>query len=97
MSLANWIPSVLATGLLGFILWLSRTWIATRLAAAVAHEYDGKLEQLRAELRSKEEEFKADLHAKEVEFAALRDGALTSMTSRQAAVAQRRLEAVDRM
>jgi hypothetical protein len=40
------------TVLLLAIGWLCRTWIGERLTAGVKHEYDDRLEQLKAELRA---------------------------------------------
>src|SRR5262249_8462593 len=37
------------------IVWLLRNWLATRLSAAVKHEYDEKLEKLRVQLQQERE------------------------------------------
>lgn len=92
-----WIPSLITTGLLAFALWLGRKLIVTRLAKSVEHEFNTKLEAVRAEFREKDELLKADLRLKESEIAALRGGAMTAMASRQMAVDKRRLEAVDQL
>ncbi len=97
MDLMSWLPSITTTTLLALALWLSRNLIATRLAKSVEHEFNTKLESLRAELRKNEELFKADLRSKEAEIAALRGGAMTAMASRQVALDKRRLEAVDQL
>lgn len=97
MNLIDWIPSVTTSGILAIILWLARNLIATRLTKSVQHEFDAKLETLRAEFRANEELLKADLRSKENEIAALRTGALTAMASRQVALDKRRLEAVDQL
>ena len=98
MDLISWLPSVTTTALLALALWLGRNLIATRLVKSVEHEFNTKLESLRAELRKNEEElFKADLRSKEAEIAALRGGAMTAMASRQVALDKRRLDAVDQL
>lgn len=97
MNLIDWFPSITTTLLLGFVLWLSRKLIETRLTKSVEHEFNAKLEALRAELREKEELLKADLRSKETEIAALRSGAMTAMASRQMVLDRRRLEAVDQL
>jgi hypothetical protein len=86
MSWFQWIPALSTTGLLTVALWLLRKLISTRLAASVAYEFNQKIEAIRAELK-----------AKENEISALRSGALNAITSRQIAIDQRRLEAVDQL
>lgn len=81
-----WLPSVTPTLVLACILWLSRNLIITRLTKSVQHEFDKKLESV-----------KADLRTKEAEIEALRSGALTSMASRQMILDKRKLEAADQL
>jgi len=97
MDLINWLPSIATTSVLALVLWLSRKLIETRLTKSVEHEFNTKMEALRAEFRTKEELLKADLRSKETEIAALRSGAMTAMASRQVALDKRRLEAVDEL
>lgn len=97
MDLIPWFPSITTTGLFAVALWLGREIISTRLTKSVQHEFDEKLESIKAELRASEERFKAELREKEAEISALRSGALTVLASRQAAVDKRRLEAVDQL
>lgn len=96
-QLMLWLPAITSTGLLAAALWLGRELISTRLTKSVQHEFDIKIEEVRAELRTSEERFKAQLREKETEIAALRNGALSVLTSRQAALDKRRLEAVDQL
>ncbi len=97
MNIINWLPSLTTTGLLALALWLGRKLIATRLTKSVEHEFNEKIELIRAEFREKEELLKADLRAKEAEINTLRSGALTAMASRQVALDKRRLEATDQL
>jgi len=97
MSLLDWIPAISTTLLLSGVLWLLRSVISTRLRASVQHEFDQKLEAMRATLRTSEEAFKADLRAKEAQIATLRNGAISGLASRQAALDKRRIEAVDQL
>jgi len=98
MTILDWVISTFSTtGLITLLAWLFRQIILTRLKASVQHEFDEKLETLRADLRKSEESFKADLRAKETEIDALRSGALSGLASRQAALDKRRLEAVDQL
>lgn len=97
MALIEWFPSLTTTSLFAAALWLSRKLIATRLTASVEHEFNSRLEDLRANFREREEQFKAELRSRQEEIAALRSGAITAMTSRQVALDQRRLQAVDQL
>lgn len=97
MNLDLLIPGITTTGLLAVALWLGRNFLLTRLTRSVEHEFNRKLEDVRAELRIAEERLKADLRAKEVEISALRAGALSALANRQAALDKRRLEAVDQI
>ena len=98
----DWLLSTLSTSaittfLLVVLGWLGRNLIKNRLKASVQHEFDEKLETLRADLRKSEEAFKADLRAKEAQIATLQSGALTVLASRQAALDKRRLDAIDQL
>lgn len=97
MELMDWFPAITTTSLFAAALWFGQNLIRTRLTNSVAHEFNAKLEELRAQLREGEERFKADLRAKEAEIAALRGGAMTALASRQVAVDKRRLEAIDQL
>jgi hypothetical protein len=96
--LIDWVVSTLsATALIAVLAWLSRSVIETRLRASVQHEFNQKLETLRADLRKSEEAFKADLRAKENQIEALRSGALSGLISRQAVLDKRRMEAIEQL
>lgn len=97
MSITPWVPALTTTGLFAAVLWLARELISTRLTKSVQHEFDKKIEAVKAENRASEERFKAQLREKETEISALRSGALTVLASRQAALDKRRLEAVDQL
>lgn len=92
-----WVPSIVTTGLLALALWFGRKLIGTHLVKSVEHEFNARLEAVRAEFREKEELLKADLRSKESEIADLRGGAMTAMASRQMALDKRRLEAVEQL
>lgn len=83
---ANWGPALSTTALLGAALWLLRKMILARLTASVNHEFNEKIEEVRADLKRKEEE-----------ISSLRAGALSAMTSRKVALDQRRLLAVEQI
>ena len=71
---------------LGFAVWFGPKLIATWLFKNVEHKFNEKLEAVRADFRKKQEEFRD-----------LRSGAMTAMASRQIALENRRLEAVDQL
>lgn len=82
----EWIAAISTTALFAAALWLLRNFIITRLTNSVRHEYDTKLENL-----------KADLMAKASQIDALRSGVLSGVTTRQAAIFQRRLAAIEQL
>lgn len=92
-----WIPALSTTSLLALAAWLFRSLIATRLTKSVQFEFDHKLDALRSVMRNNEESFRAELRSKETEIAALRNGALSALASRQAALDKRRIEAADQL
>lgn len=73
-----------ASVVLGFVVWLSKNIIITRLTSSVKHEYNAQLENLKAELRGKSEE-----------IASIRDMALASAKGHSNAIEIRKLEAID--
>jgi len=97
MDLFPWFPALTTTGLLAAALWLGRQLISTRLTKTIEHEFNQKIETVRADMRASEERLKAQLREKEAEILALRSGALSALASRQAALDKRRLEAVDQI
>jgi len=97
MEIISWVPALTTTGLLAMVIWLFKNLILTRLKNSVEHEFNTKLEALHAQIRESEERLKAELRAKEAEIEALRNGALTALTSRHIALDKRRIEAVDQL
>ena len=93
----DWIPAISTSSLLILVLWLFRNLIITRLTNSVKHEYDAKIENLKAELRKNEEAFKIDLSTKASQMEALRNGVLSGVTSRQAVIFERQLVAVEQL
>ena len=94
---AEWfaaIASSTATAILGFAIG---TYFKARVEKAVQHNFDAKLENLRAGVRKEEEVLRADLQAKGEQIAALRGGALSGLANRYAALDKRRLEAIDKL
>lgn len=93
----EWLAAISTTSLLAVVLWLSKNLIITRLTKAVRHEYDEKIEKLRTKLRKSEETFKSDLQSKEAQINALRSGALSTISSRQVAVFEKQVKAIEQV
>lgn len=85
-QLTIWIPAVTTTSLFGAALWLARSLIITRLKNSVKNEFDTKIEVLRSELKSKEAQIES-----------LRSGAMSGFITRQGALYQRKLQAIDQI
>jgi hypothetical protein len=80
----DWIPALSSTSILAILIFLSRNLIATRLMNAVKHEYDSKLEML-----------KADLSNKEKEIDSLRQVGLNGLQQRQTSLLNKQIEAIE--
>ena len=80
----NWIPALTSTTLLAAALFMSKSWLMTRLAKSVQYDYDKKIEAL-----------KSDLKIKETEINALRNGALTGLVDRQKVLYEKKVQAVE--
>lgn len=94
---AGWLAAITsstATAILGIVIG---TYYKAKVEKAIQHNFDAKLETLRANLRKDEEELRADLKAKGEQIAALRGGALSGLANRYTALDKRRLEAIDRV
>jgi len=52
MELIPWFPALTTTGLLAAALWLGREMISTRLTKSVQHDFDKKIEAVKADLRA---------------------------------------------
>lgn len=79
------------------VLWLARKLLLTRLIKSVEHEFNRKLETLRSDLRNNEEEYRADIQSRINEIVAIQSGVMSSITSRQNTLTQRRFEAIDQV
>jgi O6-methylguanine-DNA--protein-cysteine methyltransferase len=98
MQIIDWLLTISSSSAVTvFVLWLARSLIVTRLTKSVQHEFDQKIEVVRSELRKSELAFQANIRASDAQLEALRSGALSGMTARQALVDKRRIEAVDQL
>ena len=85
-EITNWIPAVTTTSVMAVIVWLARSLIITRLTKSVQNEFDSKLEVLKSELKTKEAQIES-----------LRTGAMSGLITRQSALYQRKLQAIDQI
>jgi len=97
MIWTDWIPAISTSSVLTIIGAIVGTYYKAKVEKGIQHNFDEKLEALKAQLRRDEEQLKADLRARDDEIAALRSGALSGMASRQAALDKRRLEAIEKV
>jgi len=90
------LTSVVASGALsGVLIWLSREWISTRLRSSIQHEYDQKLEALKAQLKAQSDVALVGLRAAIERQASLLAAAHSSFAEGQKAAMERKLQAVD--
>jgi hypothetical protein len=82
-ELAAWVMVALNLAA-GLAVFAGRHWLQARIEKGVQHQFDVKLDKLRAELQ-----------AKENEISALRNAVLTGSANRQAMLDKRRFEAVE--
>ena len=98
-SALAWVPwlNIGLIILLPVVLFAFKNWIVARITKGVQHDFDVKLETIRATLSTNEEKFKSDLRDKETEIATLRNTVLSGSTSRQTLLDKRRFEAVEKI
>jgi len=80
----DWIPGITSAGALAAALWFARSLISERLQGSVRHEFDSKLEGVKAEIREGERRLDA-----------VRSTALAALASGQTALNERRLRAIE--
>jgi hypothetical protein len=97
MVWADWIPAITSSAVLAIAGSAAAFLYKVSVEKSIQHQFDQKLETLKAKLRSDEEELKSNLRAKDEQIAALRSGALAGMASRRIALDARRLTATERL
>ena len=95
-ALVSWASLLLALATPTFLV-IFRTGISDWITKGIQHDFDVKLENLRATLRTSEEQLKSDLRAKEAEIGTLRNSVLSGSAGRQALLDKRRFEAVEKI
>jgi len=102
-TLAN---GTVAAALVFAVGWLARTAIAERLKGSVQHEFNERLEAVKADFKEREARLQADLKAQDTRLQAelrgkdqqlqlLQSGVLSARAARQTALNARRLDAID--
>lgn len=97
MSWYEWIPAVSTSALLGVAMSIAGLLLRTRLVKSVQHEFNEKLESIRAAHKKDEEAFKAELASREAQLSVLRNYLVSGMSGRQVIVEKRRIKAVDEL
>jgi hypothetical protein len=92
-----WVVSPLLAAATPIVLVTFRSGIAAWITKGVQHNFDVKLEKLRAELKISEEQLKSDLREKEAEIGTLRNTVLSGSANRQTLLDKRRFEAVEKI
>lgn len=77
------------------LIWLSKEWISTRLKSSIQHEYDQKLESLKAQLKAQNEVALVELQAAIERHNSLLAAAHSSFAEGQKAAIERKLQAID--
>lgn len=77
------------------LIWLSKEWISTRLKSSIQHEYDQKLESLKAQLKSQSDATLVELQAAIERHNNLLVAAHSSFAEGQKAAMERKLQAID--
>lgn len=86
--------SAVVLAIIGFVLGVPYRRL---VEGSISKQFDKKLEETRAEFRREEEKLKAELRERAAELDALRSGALSSLATRHAELAKRRILAVERI
>ena len=96
LAWVSWITLLLAVAT-PIALVAFKTSITTWITKGIEHDFEVKLENLRATLRTSEEQFKSALRDKETEIDALRNNVLSGTAGRQTLLDKRRFEAVEKI
>lgn len=70
--------------------WIFRSWIITRLTNSIRHDYDKKLASISANFNRNLEFVKAELVKNQSNLSDLKNGALTNLTQREAALNEKK-------
>lgn len=92
-----WIPSITTATAISILTFIFRNWFIVRITSSVKHEYDAKLEVIKSELKTTEQDLLFKLEARDGELQALKSGALSNLSQRQAVLYEKQIEAVERI
>src|SRR6266404_2712943 len=91
------VPALSGACASGFLFWLLKEWLSTRLRASIQHEYDRKIEMFKAQLKTGQELTILDIKTALAREAALHAVAHASFAEGQKAAMERKLSAVDKL
>lgn len=74
-----------------------KVWLKSSIEKSVSHNFDVRIEAIKADYRTREELLKNSLRAKETDLTLLRNTVLDGRSERMAWLEKRRLEALDRI
>ena len=90
------LTSLLTSGaIVSLAIWFSKEWISTRLKSSIQHEYDQKLESIKAKLKEQNEVALVELQAAIERHNNLLTAAHSSFAEGQKAAMERKLQAID--
>ncbi|WP_211831001.1 hypothetical protein [Kistimonas asteriae] len=90
----DWLPAGVTTSVLVVVLFFMRNYFAEWVKKSVSAHYDKELTVLSSDLRKSEAQFQAEINARDKQIAAIRDGALSSLHSREMVLYQEKVSAV---
>jgi hypothetical protein len=96
-ELIDWVTFFFTTGVFGIVVFLSKNLIITKLTNSVKHEYDAKLEKLKASNRATEQSLRVEIQKRDSEITSIRDSALSGLDHRKSILFERQLNAVDEL
>lgn len=96
-EITGWIPSLVTTGSLGILIFLSKNLIITRLKNAVQHEYDKKLESVKSAHKVIENQLQTEILKREHEISLIRESAISGLAHRSSLLFERQLSAVEEL
>ncbi len=95
MTLADWIPAISTTTLLGFVAVAFVPLYRASVEKALQHAFDRKIEELRSQMRREEDALKAELKSRDEQILTLRNSVLARFGNRNAELERRKLESLE--
>ncbi|EIV8502222.1 hypothetical protein ACSTK1_10490 [Vibrio parahaemolyticus] len=93
----EWFPAITTTSILGGVIWLSKSWLLTRLKGSIAHEYSQELESVKSQLRKTEDNYKSELNKSEQRIDVLQSEVLSQVSARYTTLYSRQMTAIEQL